>query len=255
MKHIKTVTAMVMALAIAFPMKAEQFDGKEGNDFALWMTVGAEKKFNKKWSMGVEFEYRMHDNIEAGKGWGAPNRWSIAIGADYKPWSWLKLDAGYKFIRDHSLPEWNEKDQEETEAYWGSKHRVYASATGSYKVGNVKFSLRERWQYTYRCEVPDVTYDWEHDRLEPVKAKGKHVSRTKLQISYSKKKAWYEPYISYELYAAKKWDKMRYTAGCEFKINKHNAVDVFYRFQDVNKDDNYNDRDSHIIGIGYLFKF
>ena len=177
------------------------------------------------------------------------------MGADYKPISWLKLDAGYKFIRDHSLPEWNEEDQEETEAYWGSKHRVYASATGSYKVQNVKFSLRERWQYTYRCEVPDVTYDWEHDRLEPVKAKGKHVSRTKLQISYSKKKAWFEPYISYEIYAAKKWEKMRYTAGCEFKINKHNVVEVFYRYQDLRKNDNYNDRDSHILGLGYNFKF
>lgn len=70
-----------------------------------------------------------------------------------------------------------------------------------------------------------------------------------------RKKAWYEPYVSVELYAAKKLEKMRYTAGCEFKINKHNIVDVFYRYQDINGGDNYNDRDSHILGIGYLFKF
>ncbi|MBQ3324928.1 MAG: DUF2490 domain-containing protein [Muribaculaceae bacterium] len=251
---VKLAMAMALCIAVALPARA-QFDGKEGRDFGLWMTAGVEKKINKKWSVGVEFEFRLKDNIEEGKSWGAPNRWSIGIGADYKPLSWLKLDAGYKFMRDYSLPEWDEEDQEETEAYWGTKHRVYASATGSYKVQNVKFSLRERWQYTYRCEVPDVTYDWEHDRLEPVKAKGKHVSRTKLQISYDKKKAWYEPYVSVELYAAKKFEKMRYTAGCEFKVNKHNIIDVFYRYQDINGGDNYNDRDSHILGIGYLFKF
>ena len=158
-------------------------------------------------------------------------------------------------MRDHSLPEWNEEKQEETEAYWGTKHRVYASFTATFKARNVKFSLRERWQYTYRREVPDVTYDWNKDRLEPVKGKGKNVVRSRLQVSYDKKKAWYEPYASVEVYIADGLDKMRYTAGCEFKLNKHNAVDVFYRYEDLYENDNYNNRDSHILGVGYKFKF
>ena len=253
-RALRLAAAVALCLAVTMPAKA-QFDGKEGRDFGLWMTVGVEKKINKKWSVGAEFEYRLKDNIEEGKGWGTPSRWNIAVEADYKPLSWLKFDAGYKFMRDHALPEWKEKSQEETEAYWGTKHRVFASATASYKWQNVKFALRERWQYTYRCEVPDVTYDWDTDELEPVKAKGKHVSRTRLQISYDKRKAWYEPYVSAEMYLGKGLEKMRYTAGCEFKINKHNIFDVFYRYQDIRKDDNYNDRDSHILGIGYKFRF
>ena len=248
--------AMVVALcsAVAMPAKA-QFDGKEGKDFGLWMTAGIEKKLSKKWSVGAEFEYRLKDNIEEGKGWGAPSRWNIAVGAEFKVLPTLKLDAGYKFMRDYSLPEWNEAQQEETEAFWGTKHRLYASATATFKARNIKISLRERWQYTYRPEVSDVTYDWEKDRLEPKKGKGKNVVRSRLQVSYDKKKAWYEPYVSAELYLDDESYKVRYTAGCEFKLNKHNVLDVFYRYQDIYEDDNYNNRDSHILGVGYLFKF
>ena len=210
MKNLAKSIIVFLALATAIPSHAEwepegtPFDGKSGNDFGVWMTVGAEKKINKKWSLGLEFEYRLRDNIVDGKGWGA---------------------------------------QEETTAFWGSKHRVYVSVTGSYKVQNVKFSLRERWQYTYRPEVADVTYDWEHDRFEPKKGKGKNVSRTRLQISYDKKRTWWEPYISAEMYIAHGLEKMRYTAGCDFKINKQNHIDLYYRFVDIRENDNFNNRD------------
>ena len=256
----KSLIIAALALAVVLPAHAEwepggvPFDGKSGDDFGLWMTVGMEKKFNKKWSVGAEFEYRLKDNIDD-SGWGEPSRWTLAISADYKVLSWLKFDAGYKFMRDHYCAEWNESKYRESRGYWDTRHRVYVSATASYKIQNVKLSLRERWQYTYRPEVADVTYDWEDDEFMPKKGKGKNVSRTRLHISYDKKKAKFEPYISYEIYAAKKWEKMRYTAGCEFKLNKHNVVDVFYRYQDLRKDDNFNDRDSHILGVGYTYKF
>lgn len=258
---LRQLAAVAVLMALAVPARAEweptgvPFDGKSGNDIGLWMTVGVEKKINKKWSVGAEFEYRLKDNIEAGKGWGAPARWCIAVMGEYKPLSWLKLDAGYKFMRDYSLPEWNESSNEESTSYWVTKHRVYASVTGSYKVQNVKFSLRELWQFTHRSKVDDVTYDWDSDEFEPKKAKGKHVSRTRLQVSYDRKKTWWEPYVSAELYLGDGYEKMRYTAGCDFKINKHNHIDVYYRFVDINKDDNFNNRDSHVIGVGYQYKF
>ena len=250
---------MLMCVAVAFPASA-QFDGKEGNDFGLWMTVGVDKKINKKWSVGVEFEYRLKDNIEEGKGWGASNRWSIAVGADYKPISWLKLDAGYKFIRDHSLPEWNEEDQEETEAYWGSKHRVYASATGSYKVQNVKFSLRERWQYTYR---PEYTVDerWSYlnnaydGKSHTYAGKGKNVLRSRLQVEFDKKGWDVTPYANVELFNAWSLQKTRYTVGLDWKLSKQHAVGAFYRYQNVRSDDDDNEPNRHMIGVGYTFKF
>ena len=48
---------------------------------------------------------------------------------------------------------------------------------------------------------------------------------------------------------------MRYTAGCDFKINKQNHIDLYYRFVDIRENDNFNNRDSHVLGVGYQFKF
>ena len=250
---VKIMATAVMALAVTGMARA-QSEGATGKDFGLWTSAAVEKKINKKWSVDAHFKYRLKDNID-GSGWGEPARWAAGVGVSYKVLSRLKLDAGYEFIRDHSCYEWNEAQQEETEGFWGSKHRVYASFTASFKAQNIKIALRERWQYTYRPEVADVTYDWEKDRLEPKKGKGRNVSRTRLQLSYDKKKAWFEPYISAEVFMASEFQKLRYTAGCEFKLNKHNSVDVYYRYQDIYDDDNYNNRDSHIVGVGYKYKF
>ncbi len=259
-KNLNIFTAIAMTVALAMPARAEweptgeEFSGKQGNDFGLWMSAGIEKKINKKWSVDFDFEYRLKDNIDD-SGWGEPARWTLGVGAEYKVLKWLKFDAGYKFMRDHSCATWNTEKYRESRGFWGTKHRFYVSATASYKYQNVKFSLRERWQYTYRPEVADVTYDWEDDEFLPKKGKGKNVSRTRLMVSYDKKRTWYEPYISAEMYLGNGLEKMRYTAGCEFKLNKHNHIDVFYRFQDINHDDNFNDRDSHILGVGYKLKF
>ena len=250
---MKTRLTTMAALLLLVPLAVSAQDDDKDDDFGLWTTVEAVKKVDKKLSVGMDAELRTRDNV------GELDRWSVGLTASYKLFPWLKASAGYVLIDDHVAEKYTYHDNGNlnkwTPDYWRLRHRVHVSLTGSADMGNFTLSLRERWQYTYRCEVPDVTYDWEHDRLEPVKAKGKHVSRTKLQISYSKKKAWFEPYISYEIYAAKKWEKMRYTAGCEFKINKHNVVEVFYRYQDLRNNDNYNDRDSHILGLGYNFKF
>ena len=257
---VKYILASVVLLSLAIPAKAEwepggeEFSGKSGNDFGLWMTAGIEKKINKKWSVGTEFEYRLKDNIDD-RGWGEPARWTLGIGAEYKVLKWLKLDGGYKFMRDHSCATWNAEKFRESREYWGTKHRFYFSATASYKYRNVKFSLRERWQYTYRLKVDDVTYDWEDDEFLPKKSKGKNVRRSRVMISYDKKKAWYEPFVSVEMYHGKGIEKMRYTAGCKFKAGNHSAIEVYYRFQDIMKDDNFNDRDSHILGVGYNFEF
>ena len=257
---VKCVVVAFVAIAVSIPAKAEwdptgeEFYGKSGNDFGLWMSVGVEKKINKKWSIGADFEYRLKDNID-GSGWGEPARWTLGIGAEFKVLKWLKLDGGYKFMRDHSCATWDLAKYRESRGFWGTKHRFYLSAIASYKYRNVKFSLRERWQYTYRPEVADVTYDWEDDEFLPKKGKGKNVRRSRVMISYDKKGLWLEPFVSVEMYHGKGIEKMRYTAGCEFSAGKHNAFEIYYRFQDIMEDDNFNDRDSHILGVGYKLKF
>ena len=61
-----------------------------------------------------------------------------------------------------------------------------------------------------------------------------------------------DPYASVELYNAKGGlQKIRYTAGADWKLTKQHVVSAFYRYIDSHDDD----PNMHIIGLGYKYKF
>jgi len=248
MKTLKTTMMILLMAAITVPVKAQS------DDLGLWTSVEATKKINKKFSVGAEGEFRLRDNF------GAVGRWTVSVGAAYKPLKWLKFDAGYKFINDHETETYTSSKGNEKwlPYYWSNKHRVYAGVTGTFPVGDFKISLRERWQYTYRPEVTTECWnltDGEQDDDKVKSGKGKNVLRSRLQLSYAIPYSNFEPYASAELYTSDRYEKMRYTAGCEWKINKSNSLELFYRYQDVHVDDGDSNENSHIIGLGYKFKF
>ncbi|MBR4192439.1 MAG: DUF2490 domain-containing protein [Prevotella sp.] len=249
MKTYKIILTMLIA-AMSMPMMAQSEGG-------LLLEAGAEKKINKKLSIGVEGDFRLRNDFKD------VDRWSLGIGASYKLTSWLKADAGYKLLNTHFREDASYKSSgalnKLTPSYWGIRHRLYASLTGSYKFdNNLKLSLRERWQYTYRPEKTVQRWDeddeeWE-DKIRYGKAKNQ--LRSRLQLSYDDKNWWLKPYASAELYNSWSIEKIRYTVGVDFNINKHNSLSVFYRFQDQRDTDSDDyDPDMHYLGIGYKFKF
>jgi len=283
----------------------------QSDDFGLWTTIGVTKKIDKKWDIDFEVENRLQDNL------GALDRWTAAIGGSYKPTKWLKFDVGYKFIYYNTLAETKAKvtkyaDDEETEIenikirtsdpYWNTRHRFSVSATLKKKFGYFEVSLREQWQYNYRTATTTTRSgskykldDWEEETIsnevDSVSSKSTHLMRSRLQVQYDRKGFAWQPYASVEMYnggSSFGIQKMRYTVGVEYKINKQNSVELFYRYQRKKSTDNgesllttventvddsgsqvfslpssnydaslfgNNDRNSHIIGIGYKFKF
>lgn len=166
--------------------------------------------------------------------------------------------------------------------YWYTRHRGTASLTGSVKWGRFKFSLRERYQFTHRmrsyCDrerwyynpfhvmFPDDIPEYELDddpesedysyMTDTKSAKNDHKLRSRLAVSYDIKKCPFEPFIEVEVYNqldnAFAYDKIRYTIGTEYKINKEHKLTLYYRCQD------YADTDevvNHVLGIGYAFEF
>lgn len=289
---------LLLAALMAMPAMAQS------DDFGLNTSIGITKKIDKQWSVGIEAENRLQDGLSA------EDRWTMAVETDYKPTKWLKLDAGYKFMRQHALKETKAKitKYSETEAgmpanikyrtsepFWYTRHRLYFSVSAQQKVSDFEISLRERWQYTYRPSTSTTRKGLKYDNLDddteviatetdPVSGKGDHVLRSRLQVKYEKKKCPWQPYASVEMYNGDSHfgiQKMRYTAGLEWKINKQHAVDLYYRYQRQKREDSgksllsylsdndvsydaslfdtdlfgNNNRNSHIIGIGYTFKF
>lgn len=266
------------------------------SDFGVWTSVEGSTKLNKQLELSVEGEYRTQDMSTM------TERASGAVNLSYKNKAipFLKADVGYTFMYMHYPAETEIKYQEDDEgnyetdangafipkhknvdaAYWTARHRATASLTGSFKWNRFKFSLRERYQFTYRmpsqCNRTRWYYDMYHElsgapeyfldtdpnsedfsyMVDDKKAKSDHKLRSRLQISYDIKKCPFEPYVEVELYNqldnAFAYDKIRYTVGTEYKINKENKLKLYYRYQD------YADLDEvsgHVLGVGYAFEF
>ena len=257
-------------VVILFTIHSSLFTASAQNDdFGLDFSVEAQKKIDKKWSVSLEGEWRSRNNAKTN------DRWSVGLGADYKATKWLKASAGYSFLYDN-----NERityfeaddeavldgdaevgDPKKCAKYWAPRHRFNVSLTVDKKLfGDFRFSLRERWQYTYR---PEYTVDerWsylknDYDGKEHTySGKGKNVLRSRLQVEYDKSKAKLTPYASVELFNAKSLEKIRYQAGVDWSITKQHAIGAFYRYQHIIDDDEGLEADRHLIGLSYKIKF
>ncbi len=246
----------IRLLLLAGVMTLAAAEVKAGDDdFGIWTEANVEKKLTDKLSLGAGVEMRTRDNV------GTVDRWSGGIDGSYKLTDWLKVSAGYAFLYDNNYKT-NTKGTKYAE-YWGNRHRVNVSLTGSYSFGRLNVSLCERWQYTYRPEKTVTRYyvntTSSHDAGEEAdtktyRGKGKNVWRNRLQLKYKVSKMW-RPYINGETYVAGGGlDKMRLAAGTEIRISKQHAIDLKYMFQHAYDDDD-DEGNRHIVGIGYTFKF
>lgn len=250
----KLLLPAIVIVACQLPAAAQTLLG--GAEFGAKLPHG--------FSIGAEAEYRSMEWVDH------TDQFSLAADVGYKPLKWLKVGAQYKYIRAQSLGDLTKSGKYFYRNYWDDKHRVSVSVTGSLKVWKFNLSLRERYQYTYRPEHWITRYavsDGLRDGFRYIDGKEKHILRSRFQVSFKPyKKCKWEPFASIELYSqlrddnltepeksngAMFCDKWRLTAGTEFKINKHNALTLFYRYADSNDDD---ENESHnTIGIVYSF--
>ena len=227
----------------------------QSTDFGMWYEVAAEKKLSKKWSGGVEAMFRSRNNLRTA------DRWSLAVDAEYKIVKKLKASAGYVFLRDNNQEEMDLKSDgfrynKWTPSYWGTRHRFHLDLAGSYDVGRLSLSLRERWQYTYRPEVEGKKYDFDDDTWKAVKGKGKHLLRSRLQLEYDIAQCKFDPFANVEMFNDNSGIlKMRYQVGIDYKYRKQHAFSLTYRYQNVNADDDDHEVNSHLLGLSYKYKF
>lgn len=225
-----------------------------------------------KASLPLGFSVSAGADYRTAQWFDATEQWGIYAGLNYKINRWVKLGAGYKFI-DVKQPEGVTKGGYYYGSYWEGRHRAWFGAQAEMKVWKLSLSLRERYQYTYRDGflVPRFT---DAARTEPwgnreVDAKNKHILRSRIQAEFKPyKKCRFTPYVSYELFSllsenypdtpgkngdpSKLSDKWRITVGTSYKLNKHNSLELFYRYsRNADADDN---ESANIIGIGYTFK-
>ena len=227
----------------------------QSDDFGIWYTVNAEKKIDKKWSVEGEVEFRTRNNTRTA------DCWNFEADVNFKPVKGIKISAGYMFMLDNVKekitynPDGNYNNWRPS--YWAGSHRVMINVTGSKKFGRFEFSLRERWQYTYRPSKTTTRYDFDNAYWEDtnVRSKGKNMLRSRLAVEYDIPKCKVDPYASVELFNALRLERVRYTAGVDYKLKKIHTFSLYYRYQAVNNFDGDNDPNRHVLGLSYKYKF
>lgn len=251
-RSLKTGLALLSLItcqSLSFTVKAQD------NDFGMWYELGAEKKVSRKWNVGIESELRTRNNSRT------LDRWSAGVNAEYKIIKGLKASAGYTFLYDNNKEEFDLKSDDLrpnkwTPSYWGIRHRFNVTLAGSIDWNRFSFSLRERWQYTYRPEATGKKYDFDEEDWVSVKGKGKNVLRSRCQVSYDIPHWKFDPFVNVELFNDKSGiQKSRYQVGVDYKIKKKHVFALTYRLQNVNEDDDDGDSNSHMIGLSYKYKF
>lgn len=200
------------------------------------------KKFDLKASAGFEYirqtkpleeEYTKKGNLKVTSSRKFNRtRTSVGIGASFKPnkrWSFsLKETVQYNHYAAHSATILKfDKKMMDGEIYYN-------------------YDENARWGENF-----DNADDMEE---KSYLAKDRFVLRYKLTVKYNIKHSIFSPYASVDYgcglnYSTNKW---KYSVGTEIEFSKKHNMDVFYRYQTEDDDDEPN---GHIIGVGYILKF
>ena len=225
------------------------------DDSGLILNAGAEKKINKKFTVGTELEFRTRNN------WRTADRVALSVDGQYKLLPWLKGGVGYVLLIDNNPEKINYHEDGDYNnwrpSYWATRHRFTASLTASYTYKKrLTVSLRERYQYTYRPAHTTTRYDFDNTCWEDTEVKSKHKSllRSRLKVEYDIRHCPVDPFASVEFYNSLRLDKTRLQLGADYKIKKKHTLSLFYRYQIVN-DDEDSETNIHMVGLGYSFKF
>ena len=174
------------------PTRANAQEIDEGNDVQARLRAALEIPLGQKWSLTWSEQVRTMDNFQK------LDKIVSSVGVGYKPWEFLKFDIDYSLVNERQYdteemevqipvlnedgsqkvdnmtgePIYNFEMQDVETKSWGLRHRTNIDVTGMYRVGRVKFSLRERLRVQFRgdsinkYEHPNPHHRYSQTRME-----------------------------------------------------------------------------------------
>lgn len=200
------------------------------SDAGLWISINAEKKVTRAFSISLSEELRMADNISS------PGTCFSEVGLNYRLNRNFRVSATYRFML-----------KERNDGTYSNRHRIYFDLVYRERLKPLTILLRTRFQSQYAdvYSSPEGKY-------------AQYYSRNKLTLKYEISSRL-RPYLSAELFTPLNAgsgciiDNARYSGGSEYSLNRAHTIDLFYMIQhEYNVGDPETD---HIIGIGYYYTF
>ena len=198
------------------------------------MSVSATFSPSKRWSFSLK------ESLQYNRYCSTDSIFRTRTSTTYYKWREFGTNIG-------NLEDYGYKWAEVTDADGNTETMYYYDAN--------KYAPNNRGNRIYEKDEADKTVPFtETDMKSPRKAKDKWVLRSKFTVAYNVKGLPLNPYASVDYgcglnYTAHKW---KFCVGSEYKINKKNKLDLFYRFSHENDDDEPN---GHIVGVGYKINF
>lgn len=276
--------AAYIAAAILIMSPISTISANDSDDFGIWTSLKASKKLTDKLEFEIEGELRTIEGVQE------IDRRSIGVSLGYDLLDWLKVDGGYIYISSFNQEEkkikelvdedWQVYNYNIDHSYWEKRDRFFVSLIADWKIGRVKFSLRERLQYQYTHSA--LTYEDKYRFInggmnddgttnpptpenpdnqpdggsELKSAKHNTLLRSRLTAKWDIRKCKIAPFASVELFTRlDEWtghDKLRYRLGADYKIDKDNDISLYYMYQDNHSSNN---PAGHAVCVGYSFEF
>ena len=194
----------------------------QNNPVNLWTGIGLEKGLGKNWEVSLDQEWRLTEKKD-------PNEFLLEGAVSYEPLKYLDLGARYRFALL--------MDQEDGREF---THQMAFDIRGKYNFGRFRFQLRTR--LTNYSDLDMGVY-----LVNPY-------LRYRFKMEYDIKGIALFPMCSMELFHQledREINKLRYSLGLEYRINKSNRIELKYHLQDYLKKDYYR----NIISLQYDFLF
>jgi hypothetical protein len=198
-------------------------------DAGLWFAAEGELQLSKRTSMILNGEVRMKDNMMQ------VGTMLAELGLEYEFNLKWRLATYYRFISRHR------PDQS-----FQYRHRYYADLRYRHRAGRHDWVARVRFQQQFRYEeLWSINLADDRSYLRP-----------KLSYRYRLNRTW-RPFLAAEFYfpvtirGVHHSDKMRFTAGTRYRINKQHSLSLYYMIQhEVRVKNPVTD---YVLGIGYAF--
>jgi len=189
------------------------------SDAKLWTGISVSKKIN-------DFEFSFSEELRFDENINHIDKVFSEIGAQYKITKHFFVGINYRFNRDNDY---------ETPNY-NIRHRIDLAIGYKHKINNFRLSFRTKIQ----------TKNALSEENSPTFSRNKFAVKYKMDNDFT-------PFISFEFYYQFNNENIinrnRLALGSSYKINKNNAIKLFYMFE--NKFNVKNLKRNHVYGLSY----
>jgi hypothetical protein len=174
--------------------------GERKKDAGLWIYAGVTPKWPRgKWQTTYALEYRSREYLRA------TSLWCVSANVGYVFNRFVQVGSGYEFFLNRTA-----------DGRYTPEYRYYPEVIFSCRSGSFSAGLRSRLMNTF-TRVDDPL--WE--------------GRNRLKLCYAIAGTGWKPFVAVEPYhelypGVRRLRKIRYAAGCSFRLCSRRQVDVYY---------------------------